>query len=87
MNSDEEPKDWEIREEEVPEKLQARWDREEAGGKGSVCCPACGREVPGDTFSCLYCGERVFEDSGLLGKILKWLRGWRGPGRNRKSSP
>ena len=36
FDDDEGPKDWEIKDEEPPEKLQKKWEREEAQG---VLCP------------------------------------------------
>ncbi len=75
MSSEDDPKDWEIPEEgEVPERLQKKWDEEEYKEQPAVTCPACKKRVSADSFRCLYCGERVFKDSGLLGKILKWFR-------------
>ncbi len=66
--------EWEMPEEEAPEKLRKKWDSEELEEKPAVTCPACKKRVPADSFRCIYCGERVFKDSGLLGKILKWVR-------------
>jgi len=72
---DDEPKDWEIEDEEPPEKLRRKWDDEEAKELKAVSCPKCKQPLPGDAFQCLYCGAQVFHDSGLLGKIWKWLKG------------
>jgi hypothetical protein len=74
MENDE-PKDWEIEDEEPPDRLKRKWDREEAKELKAVTCPNCHQPLPGDAFKCCYCGSQVFKDSGLLGKILKWLRG------------
>ncbi len=75
MNPQDDPKDWEDNEEIPPDRLQKKWDRDEYEELPPVQCPACKKRVPADTFRCLYCGQRVFKDSGLLGRILKWFRG------------
>lgn len=74
-DNNEEPKDWENEEELAPEKLQKKWDREEYEEKAAVECSFCHKKVPASCFKCLYCGTQVFHDSGLLGKILKWIKG------------
>ncbi len=71
---DSEPKDWENLEEIPPEKLQKKWDREESAESPAVTCPECGKRVPATSFQCLYCGFRIFQDSGLLGMIRKVLK-------------
>ena len=66
-------------EEEPPEKLRRKWEAEEFedefAGKQTVPCPHCGKLIEKKSFSCIYCGERVFTDSGLLGRIAKWISG------------
>ncbi len=74
IHDEEDPKDWEGRDEVPPEKLQKKWDRDEYEEKPAVECPSCKKRVPADSFKCLYYGSQVFQDSGLLGKILKWIR-------------
>ena len=71
---DKEPKDWEIEDEEPPEKLQRKWNEEELSSKETVVCPACRKRVPRENLTCIFCGARVFQDSGFLGKILAWLK-------------
>lgn len=73
-DSEEDPKDWEWPEEVPPERLQRKWETEESHEKPAVACPSCKKRVPADSFQCLYCGGQIFYDSGLLGKILKWIR-------------
>jgi hypothetical protein len=73
----EDPKDWETQDEVPPEKLQKKWDEEEYADGPTVDCPSCKKRVPASSFKCLYCGAQVFHDSGLLGKIMKWIRFWR----------
>lgn len=74
-NEDGEPKDWDAAEEETPqENLKRKWVEREYFGKKTVDCPSCRKEVPAESLSCLFCGARIFHDSGLLGKILKWVK-------------
>ena len=62
-------------EEEVPpDRLRDKWFREELSFKETVECPACKKELPRDTITCLYCGAQVFYDSGPLGRLLKWIK-------------
>ncbi len=67
MTEENEPKDWEVREEEIPPSLRQKWDRARRRGvRGGVCrscgvpyteedlsCPACGAptEFPADAFN------------------------------------
>jgi hypothetical protein len=59
--------------EEEPESLRKKWEAEEisefTGGKSFRPCPHCGQRIETKSFFCLYCGQRVFSDSGLLGKL------------------
>lgn len=67
----EEIPEWEnLPEETPPEKLQRKWVKRDYFEKKTVVCPSCQNEVPADNLNCLFCGERVCEDSGLLGKLL-----------------
>lgn len=72
----------EIPDEEVPEKLRRKWDREdyesEVLEKNFKPCPHCSKLIEPRSFSCIYCGERVFWDSGLLGGMLKHMTSQRG---------
>ena len=67
----------EIPDEEIPGKLQKKWENEdfesEILGKNFKPCPYCQKLIEPKSFSCLYCGELVFWDSGLLGSIRKNL--------------
>ena len=74
LETQEGPEEPEDGEELPPGKLQDKWFREELSFKETVTCAACGKELPRETLACLFCGARVFQDSGLLGKILKWFR-------------
>ena len=74
LDDEDEPKDWEI-EEEVPSKsLENKWFKESLSFKETVTCPSCQKELPRETLTCLFCGAKVFYDSGFLGSFLKWMR-------------
>lgn len=73
MFADDEPKDWEIEDEEPPEKLKKKWE-EETGLRETVTCPSCRKQVLADSLTCIFCGSQVYQDSGLLGRIHKWIR-------------
>lgn len=74
MEDEEGPGDWEEAEEVPPERLKEKWFREELSFKETVTCPACQKELPRESLSCLFCGAQVFQNSGPLGKLLKWFR-------------
>ena len=63
-----------LEDEEEPERLKKKWDAEEERGFQAKECPHCGKPVLANSFFCLYCGERVFEKSGLLGKLAYWTK-------------
>ncbi len=69
-----EPKDWEDHEERPPDKLRRKWDKEESEEPAPITCRFCKKRVSGASFFCMYCGARIFEDSGILGRILMWIR-------------
>ena len=74
LEGDDESKDWEI-EEEVPSKnLENKWFKESLSFKETVTCSSCQKELPRETLACLFCGAKVFYDSGLLGTFLKWFK-------------
>lgn len=66
-----------FQEEEHPETLRKKWEKEdfeeEFSGKRYLPCPHCGKPIEKKSFSCLYCGERVFTDSGPLGILARWI--------------
>lgn len=65
------------REEEEPESLRRKWQEEESGESGFKVCAHCGQPLEKNAFFCLYCGERVFNESGPIGKLALWLKkGW-----------
>lgn len=60
-------------EEIAPESLQKKWEKEEFqeefSGKDFISCPHCKQPIEKKSFSCLYCGGRIFVNSGLLGRF------------------
>lgn len=72
---DDEPDDSEIEDEKPNENLKRKWIEREYFGKKTVECPSCGKIVPAEGMKCLFCGAQIFHDSGVLGKILKWVKG------------
>jgi hypothetical protein len=71
---DDEPKDWEIEDEEPPEKLKRKWFEDSLSFKETVECPFCRKWVSKESLACVYCGRRVFSDSGLLGNLVSWVK-------------
>lgn len=79
MFDDDEPKDWEIQDEEAPQPLKEKWAKDEILGPETVICPSCGQRVSADSLQCLYCGNRVLKKSGLLGSLASWFKSlWSG---------
>ena len=74
FDDEEEPKDWEIEDEEPPEKLRRKWIEDGLSSRETVDCPACRKKLPRESLTCLFCGAPVYQDSGILGKILKWIK-------------
>ncbi len=72
--NEEEPKDWEREEENPPENLKRKWVEREYFGRETSQCRACKKFVPSENLTCLFCGSALHFDSGVLGKILRWLK-------------
>jgi len=87
FSGDEAPKDWEIKDEEPPRRLQERWAKKEIFGQDPVICVSCKRPVPAESLSCLYCGEHVspasFTGPGILKRLVLWLGDFISKGRKR----
>ncbi len=72
---DDDPKDWEpIEEETLPERLSRKWEEQESLGPQTISCPVCAQPIPTESATCLFCSALIGHDSGLLGKILLWLK-------------
>lgn len=76
MSSDEELKDWEIREEEPPEALKKKWDREEAAGPKRLVCSSCKKEVSSEHLTCIFCGAllKPVSSQGFLFWLKRFLK-------------
>ena len=72
---DEDPKEWEIQDEQAPESLQWKWFEESLSSRETIDCPACQKQTPKENLNCVYCAAPVFQDSGLLGRMLYWFKG------------
>lgn len=59
MNEDEEPRDWEMKDEEPPEQLRRKWEREEDRGPQTVVCSSCKKETPAENLTCVFCGMKL----------------------------
>ncbi len=83
LPDDEETRDWEMKDEEPPEQLRKKWEREEAEGFKAVVCPSCKKETPGGSLTCIFCGANLdFKNEkdpcrpqGPRGKEIKSLGG------------
>ncbi|MFH0985348.1 MAG: hypothetical protein V1882_07405 [Candidatus Omnitrophota bacterium] len=77
MNEDEELPDWEVKDEEPPERLQKKWEQEETGGHRTVLCRACKKETSSGNLTCVFCGSEIFEENALdrlLNSIKRFFR-------------
>ncbi|MFH0985538.1 MAG: hypothetical protein V1882_08375, partial [Candidatus Omnitrophota bacterium] len=65
MHDDEELPDWEVKDEEPPERLQKKWEQEEARGPRKILCRACKKETPTENLTCIFCGTDLdFKNEG-----------------------
>ncbi len=75
MFDDEEgPKDWELKDEEPPPKLQKQWEREEVSAPQTVVCSSCKKETPSESLNCVFCGSRLAPASCLAGCFFEWIK-------------
>jgi ribosomal protein S27E len=74
MFDDEEPKEWDTKDEEPPERLQKKWEREEVSTFQRVVCPSCKKEVPSGNLTCIFCGAVIMQDKCPLGCFWGWLK-------------
>lgn len=65
-------------EESEPENLKRKWEADEleeaVRGKRQTTCSGCGHEVDASSLACLFCGARVFQESGFLGRLAYLFR-------------
>lgn len=73
MMDHEEPKDWEIKDEEPPERLQRKWAVEDNASYESALCSSCGKLTPRYNLTCIFCGT-VLPQAKKPIKFLLWLK-------------
>lgn len=73
-DTDEGPNDWEVKDEEPPEFLQRKWDREAAEGPRSVVCPGCHKESSSENLTCLFCGTTLPPTRDRGAGFLAWIK-------------
>lgn len=73
FDHDEESKEWEVRDEEPPETLKRKWDLE-AMRPQTFFCSSCKKETPAENLTCLFCGTRLSQSSGLLSCLRVWIQ-------------
>lgn len=74
LDDDEGPKDWEVRDEEPPETLKRKWEREEAEGFKTAVCPSCKKETSTGSLTCIFCGAALSQASCPDSCLLTWLK-------------
>ncbi|HOG24207.1 MAG: hypothetical protein BWY44_01082 [Candidatus Omnitrophica bacterium ADurb.Bin292] len=78
FQEDDEPKEWEMKEEEPPRVLKEKWARDEILGPETVMCPSCKKRVSADNMYCLYCGARVLQKAGFLSGLFVRIKSFFG---------
>lgn len=73
FGDDEGPKDFEIKDEEPPETLKRKWEREEAAGSSVLVCPSCKKETPRENLTCIFCGATITQVSCPVSCFLSWV--------------
>ena len=74
QDEDEGPKDWEIKDEEPPERLQKKWERDEAPDAQPVVCPSCGKESPAGNHTCIFCSATIPQSCCPVTCFLSWVK-------------
>lgn len=74
LGDDEGPKDWEIEDEEPPEQLRKKWEREEAEDFKKVVCPSCKKETSSANSACIFCGSTLLQESCPVQGFLTWVK-------------
>jgi len=71
---DEDPKPWEIRDEEPPETLRRKWEQEETTGPKTVLCPSCHKETPAENLICIFCHAVTLPEVCPVSGFLNWVK-------------
>ncbi len=74
MFEEEDPKDWEIRDEEPPETLKRKWEREETAGPQTVTCRSCKKETSTESLACIFCGTEILPEIRPVARFLSWVK-------------
>lgn len=74
FDTDKGPNDWEVKDEEPPESLQKKWDREAAAGPWLVLCPGCKKESSAENLTCLFCGATLPLGGGPEAGFFAWIK-------------
>ena len=74
FDGDEEPRNWEIKDEEPPEPLRKKWEREEVSGSKQVVCPSCKKETPAWNLTCIFCGETISQGGCPVRCFVSWVK-------------
>ena len=70
---DDETPDWEVKEQQVPESLRQKWEKQEKAGIRAGVCRDCGYPFTKDDLSCIHCGARTNLTDGLLISMNNWF--------------
>ena len=73
-DDEEEPKDWEIKDEVPSEKLRYKWAQEDWEGAPNITCPSCKKSLKADVLTCIFCGAQVPHKSGFLMKLIAFFK-------------
>ena len=71
---EEDPKEWEIKDEEPPAALRKKWEREEISGPKSVLCPSCKKETPSENLTCVFCSAVILPDVCPVSCLWNWVK-------------
>ncbi len=74
LYEDEGPKDWEVKDEEPPERLQKKWEREETKGPRTVVCSSCKQETPVENLTCVFCSTVLSQGICPVRCFLTWVK-------------
>ncbi|MEI7750873.1 MAG: hypothetical protein WCJ71_02180 [Candidatus Omnitrophota bacterium] len=74
FGDDEGPKEWELKDEEPPEQLWKKWEKEETLIPRTVVCPSCKKETSSENLSCIFCGRSVSHAYCPVEGFLSWIK-------------
>ena len=74
MFDDDGSKDWELKDEKPPQRLQEQWEREEDGGSQTIVCPSCKKETSTANLSCIFCGATIFREKCPGRCFFAWVK-------------